>query len=134
MIGATNTNMNMTVEILQWIIFIIFVGNFNLGWIKGCRDYLKHRGGFMYQTAASTMMMTITTFIFLFSDINKFHLIWLTPFFIFISGTINSMIFSIPIVGNVYFWLTVLFAKTITIGVKTTKTPEDYISIMSRQL
>lgn len=119
---------------IQWIVFVIYVIVFNIGWIKGCRDYLKHRGGFMHQTAATTMLMTITSFIFLLPDINKFHLIWLTPFFIFVSGTINSIIFSIPLIGNLYLFLTILFARIITFGVKTNKSPEDYVNTMSQNL
>lgn len=121
-------------ELLQWLVFVIYILVFNLGWIKGCRHYLKNRGGFMHQTAATTMLMTLTTFIFLLTNINKFHLIWLTPFFIFISGIVNSMIFSIPLIGNLYLWIVLLFARIITIGVKTEKTQEDYVRIMSQQL
>jgi len=78
--------------------------------------------------------MTITTFVFLLTEMNKFHLIWLAPFFIFISGAINHILFSIPIIGNLYLWIVILFARIITIGVKTDKTPGDYVDIMSQRL
>lgn len=120
--------------ILQWIVFVLYIMLFNFGWIMGCRYYLKNKGGFMHQTAATTMLMTFTSFIFLLTDANKFNLIWLTPLLIFVSGTVNSIIFSIPIIGNLYLWLTSIFVNIITVGVKTNKTPENYVDAMSKHL
>lgn len=119
--------MYINLEILQWIVFIVYLIFFNIGWIYGCRHNLKTKGGFSHATGATTMLMTFTSVVFLFSNINKLHLLWLTPFFIFISGSINLKIFSIPYIGKMYLGITLLFTKIITIGVKTNKNPDEYI-------
>jgi len=49
---------------LQWVIFIIYVLVFNIGWIYGCRVYAKSKGGVSYATVATTMLMTIVAIIF----------------------------------------------------------------------
>lgn len=113
-----------------WIVFLLYFFFFNIGWIFGLRHYLEHKGGFMYSTAATTMLMTLTSVVFLYSNINKLHLLWLTPFYIFISGILNDIIFSIPIIGILYKLATTLFARIATIGVRTCKTPDDYMSSM----
>ena len=103
-------------EIIEWIIYLIYFIGFNIGWIIGCR-VAATKGGITHATVATTMLMTLISVIFLFADYNKLHLIWITPILI-LTSSLNMVLFSVPLIGNVYFILTKLFYSVIIIGIK----------------
>ena len=100
---------------------MIYALLFNLGWIANCRREFAHGRSITHATLATTMLMTVVTIIFLFSDLNKLHLFWITPLLIF-SSPINMVIFQIPLVGTIYLSLVNLFGRIISFGVR------EYIS------
>lgn len=105
--------MNQSLFYLQWIIFIVYILVFNIGWIYGCRVYAKSKGGVNYATVATTMQMTIVTASFALTDLNKLHLLWITPLLI-LSSSLNLLLFTIPFIGHLYFAIVRIFARVIT--------------------
>lgn len=100
--------------IVGWFVFVVYVLLFNLGWIVNCRKEFARGKSVTHATLATTLLMTITTAIFLFSSLNKLHLFWITPLLIF-SSPINMIIFQIPLIGMAYLWLVNLFGKIISL-------------------
>lgn len=113
--------------VFQWVVFLIHVIFFNVGWVFGCRRYLKTQGGFTYNSASVALLLTVTTVIFLMSDVNKLHLLWITPLISFVLPVID--LFSIPIFGKIYLMIVILFSRIITVGVRPNKSVdvEDHI-------
>lgn len=108
----------MTMKYLEWIIYFIYVLFFNLGWVLGCRSYARKNIGVHYGTIATTMLMSITTFIFAFdTSLNKLHLFWITPLLIF-SSPVNLILFRIPLIGKIYLFIVKLFGILITLKSK----------------
>lgn len=112
---------------IQWGVYLIHFLFFNIGWIYGCRRHMKQRGGFTYGSAATALLLTIISFIFLFSGINKLHLLWITPLISYVVSPFNQTLFSIPVLGSLYLAFVKMFASVITIGVKTNKDFYDHM-------
>jgi len=106
--------------LLGWLVFLIHLLFFNLGWIVGLRSALKNKGYFTKGTALGALLLTVETFYFLFTDTNKLYILLITPFICFILGGTGLLqtVFSIPFLGSILSGLTQLFTSLVTFGVK----------------
>jgi len=114
----------MDLEILiGWLVFFIHLIVFNIGWVYGLRVYMKNKGGFMKGTALAALLLTLETFIFLFSDISKLYMLLLTPIITYVLASRGLLqdLFSIPILSSILTFITKIFVSIVTIGVKTEK-------------
>lgn len=114
--------MDITI-VIGWLIFLIHLLVFNVGWVYGLRVYMKTKSGFMKGTALAALLLTIETLIFLFGDVNKLYMLLITPMITYIlasSGLLQGL-FSIPLLSNILSIVTKAFVLIVTIGVKPEK-------------
>ncbi len=127
----------MDLEILiGWLVFFIHLIVFNIGWVYGLRVYMKNKGGFMKGTALAALLLTLETFIFLFSDISKLYMLLLTPIITYVLASRGLLqdLFSIPILSSILTFITKIFVSIVTIGVKTEKDPLEIDEAFEKDL
>ena len=109
-----------------WILLLIQA----ITWFLGCRFYLKTRGGVTPMSLTQSLFFSILTIVFLLSEINKMHIIWLTPT-VWMSV---HLLAEIPIIGKTRIYADGIFfefirntyGKLILLGIKQENIPDFF--------
>lgn len=86
-----------------WILLLIQT----VTWFLGCRFYLETRGGVTPISLTQSLFLSILTIVFLLSEINKMHIIWLAP----IMWISVYLLAEIPVIGKARLYADGIFFR-----------------------
>lgn len=98
------------------IVVLIIAWFITLSWMLGVR--IKP---IMPGTILGSLLILIFTTLITFSDYSSFHLIWLLPVGMFVVGTLGSVLFATPLIGNIIFFIIQIYASILRIGLSESK-------------
>ena len=104
-------------QIIGWAIWSIVVF-LAISFAFGCRTYAKTGRGFQWATGILTFFLWFIAVLFLVSDWNKFHILWVVPMSFFAATFLASR--GIPILSPLVLFATRVFLNIVLIGVPPT--------------
>ncbi|MBA3065318.1 hypothetical protein KJ633_02370 [bacterium] len=103
--------------ILQWIIWTIALSVFIFS-LYGARESAKRGISISFLVFLHTIFLLIIVIFFLFSSLNKFHLLWAIPACFISSMLIGLIVIPTPIIGDILRDVSLIFAYILLVGTK----------------
>lgn len=101
----------MNFKIVGWILWCI-VGWLTLSFSYGCRRAIKGGKNFHIATGVQTFLWLLIVIIFLFTNWNKLHILWLIPV-VFLG---SSFILQIPILRRIVLFISFFYLAILLTG------------------
>lgn len=99
--------------IIGWVAWT-FSAYLALTWAYSCRRMVRSGQSFQWATAVQTFFCWVIAVVFLFSSLNKLHILWLLPVLFF--GAQFLVLAGVPILTPVVLFLTQIFMKLVLVG------------------
>jgi len=98
-------------DIVRWVLWCIVLW-FALSFSYGCRRVIEQGKDFHRITAVQAFLWCIIAIVFLFSDVEKLHILWLIPLVFFGTG----IVVQIPVIGQLLSLMSGVFMTVILFG------------------